>query len=648
LIDGLHTAGDVRRLRHPVPAFNEVKDDIQLAEKSLRATSADAAKLDDLIRDAEAKLRRSLESLARPAVDISDIDRAIASLQSTPEEERLAELARIRRDLNAAIEEWNDLANTGQSEVRAKSEQDANAARKELEQWQAGPGNVLGGIAAEVAALFPDLQLPASTNPERARTAALRAIQKELERCQSLLSEDERASARLKALGEELEKVATRSQRLDQQIQSISAGAGQLARALAGLIPHIHSDDCPVCNRAFGEISRTPLSAHVSARIASLTESAGRLEALSKEKATAVSASATLERERSQLAARLISAETRNELKTRSARLAELMAQLADLAVQAAQGMSLLARATSTSATLDQLRSRDQRTTNLRTTIANMAEALAADGDSGLPIGNALAALRARRDQEDQQLTSALAVRRNALTQAREVQRLKKERAAVQQEQTALQAKFTKLSAAKDRAEDVIASARDLAHRASDVRTAIVRRIFNNSLNAIWRDLFVRLAPDENFVPAFALPDGPGPIEADLETHYRAGGKGGNPRAMLSAGNLNTAALTLFLALHLSAKPQLPWLIIDDPVQSMDELHVAQFAVLLRTLAKGHNRQIILAVHERALFDYLALELSPAFQNDRLITLELGRAADGATTHDWNTHIYEPDKAIAA
>lgn len=41
----------------------------------------------------------------------------------------------------------------------------------------------------------------------------------------------------------------------------------------------------------------------------------------------------------------------------------------------------------------------------------------------------------------------------------------------------------------------------------------------------------------------------------------------------------------MFLALHLSVKPQLPWFILDDPVQSMDEVHIAQFAALLRTLS---------------------------------------------------------------
>lgn len=100
---------------------------------------------------------------------------------------------------------------------------------------------------------------------------------------------------------------------------------------------------------------------------------------------------------------------------------------------------------------------------------------------------------------------------------------------------------------------------------------------------------------------------------------------------MLSAGNLNTAALTLFLALHLAAGERLPLLILDDPVQSMDDVHISQFAALLRTLSKQHQRQVVIAIHERALFDYLTLELSPAFEGDRLITVELKTQTDGST-----------------
>ena len=115
---------------------------------------------------------------------------------------------------------------------------------------------------------------------------------------------------------------------------------------------------------------------------------------------------------------------------------------------------------------------------------------------------------------------------------------------------------------------------------------------------------------------------------------------------MLSAGNLNTAALSLFLALHLAMQPVVPCLVFDDPVQAMDEVHVAQFAGLIRILAKQHDRQVVIAVHERELFDYLTLELSPAYEGDELITIELGeRAADedeGITRHRWT-----PDPAIA-
>jgi DNA repair protein SbcC/Rad50 len=67
----------------------------------------------------------------------------------------------------------------------------------------------------------------------------------------------------------------------------------------------------------------------------------------------------------------------------------------------------------------------------------------------------------------------------------------------------------------------------------------------------------------------------------------------------------------------------------------MDEVHVAQFSALLRTLSKQKYRQVIIAVHERSLFDYLSLELSPAYLDDRLITVELAKSPDGTTTAVW-------------
>ena len=183
----------------------------------------------------------------------------------------------------------------------------------------------------------------------------------------------------------------------------------------------------------------------------------------------------------------------------------------------------------------------------------------------------------------------------------------------------------------------------------ADVRSGIVRDVFSGSLNKVWRDLFVRLAPNEQFVPQFRLPDrGDGKVEAVLETFHRSGQSSGPPGAMLSQGNLNTAALTLFLALNLSVPSQLPWLVLDDPVQSMDDVHIAQFAALLRTFSKGLSKQVVIAVHERALFEYLTLELSPAFAGDSLITVEISRNFAGDAVADPYFYAFEDDNAVAA
>lgn len=180
------------------------------------------------------------------------------------------------------------------------------------------------------------------------------------------------------------------------------------------------------------------------------------------------------------------------------------------------------------------------------------------------------------------------------------------------------------------------------------VRSAIIRREFNDRLNRVWRDLFIRLSPVEPFVPAFRIPkSATHRLQPKLITEHRdGGGTGGAPGAMLSAGNLNTAALTLFIALHLSVPRELPWLILDDPVQSMDDVHIAQFAALLKTLSKEHGRQVMIAVHDRQLFEYLKLELSPAFSDDSLLTLELSRGPHRDTICISNRLAFRQETAV--
>ncbi len=250
-------------------------------------------------------------------------------------------------------------------------------------------------------------------------------------------------------------------------------------------------------------------------------------------------------------------------------------------------------------------------------------------------IAERIAAIE-RRDQ----------LRATAQRLADELVKQMKARASHDQAVTAAKAdveRMTRRIKEADRRRDVLKKVRADAEAA---RTRIVRRVFNSSLNRLWRDLFARLAPDEPFVPFFNVAEGSRAV-AVLATAHREGDRFGSPDVMLSAGNLNTAALTLFFALHLSVEQRLPWLLLDDPVQSMDEVHVAQFAALLRTLAREHARRIVIAVRERPLFDYLALELSPGRRSESLVTVELSRSQEGTTLAEPQYHVFGGDPALA-
>ncbi len=650
LIDGLHDSGDVRRFRTTVPDFWNVRESIPDLEKRARLQTSERTKLQgerDVVQGRLLTLLPNLEIEASTMPPAADLQRQLANDQ---EEADLQRLASLRREASAVRQQWSSI----QSGVTAAERQDAEVAvvktADALGSWQDGGGRQLGAVLAAAAELLPDTASLSSVGTEQARDTASHAVASDLERCVALISRDADDTTQLEASNQNLSRARTRLAVLEEQIAAQAVTSGSLAQDLAGILSHIHSDECPVCGRDFNEVSDKSLQAHVSERIAALTVTAGRLQALSRERAEAVTSIAAAERDRGGIAGRQLAPAVRDQLKTRRARLQELQRSLAALGPVAVEGQRLAEQVATATRHLEGLRARDQQLVSFRETSERLAEQLGVD-----PIGvaesleSALDRLSGGIASRESLLIERQSTRRSAQSELRTFVELTGKLHGLATGITELEGRLERLRAGKEASEVRITQARELARRAREARTNVVRRVFNDSLNAVWRDLFVRLAPEEPFVPAFALPENQGgPVEAVLETHYRSGGKGGDPRAMLSAGNLNTAALTLFLALHLSVEPALPWLIIDDPVQSMDEVHIAQFAALLRTLSKQHGRQIIIAVHERPLFEYLALELSPAFPNDRLITVELGRSPSGETVVNFEPLIWRPDTAIAA
>lgn len=650
LVEGLHDAGHVTRLRTGAPLFWDVRDAIPKLESEVARLTKDQSALNTEILQHSQSVQAKLLVMGLPAQTDIRSPQALSQLQSEESEPELQRLANMRRDIGAVIEQWSSVQSGVTAQERDAAEARSKTTGESLQRWRDGSGKQLEAAFSAMATYFSDLPSPSSTRPAHARSVALETVSAELKRCSSVLARDADDSKQLATLDDGIAKSRSRIAVLDEQIAKHAAAAGSLAEALNGILPHVHSESCPVCSRDFGEVSERPLSEHLASQISMLTESAGRLRALSKERVDGATSLANAERSRGIVAGRLLTSEARDELKTRVARLSEFQLALQQFESAVIEGEKSITEAGEASASLNALRLKDQKATTIRAAAQKFATDLNLQsiGDSE-PLIEALHRFQNHVSKAEDTLTAKEAARKEANASLKQLKVLEVQKQSLTKTIEDNKRRLTRMTKLKVVADRRITQAKELSRRARDQRTAIVRRVFNESLNAIWRDLFVRLAPDEPFVPAFALPESDGgAVEAVLETLYRSGGKGGNPRAMLSAGNLNTAALTPFLALHLSVKPALPWLLIDDPVQSMDEVHIAQFAALLRTLSKQHGRQIVVAVHEKPLFDYLALELSPAFQNDRLITIDIGRAADGKTVIDYEPQVWVPDQAVAA
>jgi exonuclease SbcC len=653
LIIGLHAALDIRNTRHLVPEYGQIERSIAALTDRINEANRKLSELLEQNRTLRASIPPTL-AIAFPAFQSDPENRPVDELEKFLADERheseLVVVTGHRREVASLKRRWDEFSGTQlQSEI-AIAEGDAQTAEAAVNKWWNETGNILESIIDQLRALFPDLPSIRLTDPETAQRTALSRVETELSRCNRALADDDAVAARLEVIEQSIGKSRARSTVIESQFGQITSETAALSKALAAIIPHIHNEICPVCGRDYREVSKSPLIERLSSQVAGLTEQASRLQSLGQAGAQAMTELTTLERERSVAVSRRLTPDARGELKKRVADLSEARRRLAAISASVIDGSALIRRSVLIQGSLALTRAR----TFLEHDLRAGAEALCKAMGQPLPgstesIGNVIQRLERHvaswekllndRQRSRHELQSRLS---SVRMQEADMRRL---RVALDLDQRSQSEQEQRLKVAETRRH----AARLVSRTALESRASIVSRIFNSALNKLWRDLFVRLAPSEPFVPAFRVPESLNePVTARLVTAYKNGGSGGAPGAMLSSGNLNTAALTLFLALHLSVKPELDWLILDDPVQSMDELHIAQFAALLRTLSKEHGRRVIMAIHEKPLFDYLSLELSPAFDGDRLITVEITKTQSGESFVEPSFRTWQPDPAAAA
>ncbi len=645
LIDGVFPAAHKARM-------SKLSADFDRADQLDGRLRGEQRELDAWQRnqDAEAaQLLAQLEPLRATLRLPAELSAAATQLAETDDPELLARHEAYVNNITALQFQWSSFTTDAAQADRATCEIEEAESARALEAYNTGSGSRLAAAITSIGTIFPDLADPAQTDPEEARAGAIRLVDREITRLDALLATAQTASRSIGARDQSISQQHARLQLLNDQIADVAGDAAGLGQALAALLPHVTDDICPVCDRFFNEVSEVGLRTHLSEKVAGLVGQSEKLKSLVTERTQVQTQLANFERGRSADAARVIAPVDLTSHQQRLATLRTAKGELEALAVDTAEGARIRSRHANAARSIAQLRLRDSTSVEIRSTLSVLAETI-----SQPPIAetettqDVLSRLITATEAAHKVAIATQADRKVAVDLLARLKALAAEKAEGAAQIAVRKEKLAQLSAAQR----VVKRERDLAssvgRAATEARSAIVGRVFNEQLNAIWRDLFIRLAPNEPFVPAFMLPaPGEKTVNALLETVHREGGTYGRPGAMLSAGNLNTAALTLFLALHLSVKPELPWLLLDDPVQSMDELHVAQFTALLRTLAKREKRQLIIAVHERPLFEYLSLELSPAFVGDKLITVEVSKSPEGSTRYSTNVIGFEPDRLVA-
>lgn len=658
LVDGLDPAFHVSRVRRIAPDYRHLEE---LKQSLLGQISASQRTISVATEDAEGRRIRLNAMLAEMAAlagsatgivvtattELADLSTALKT--DRDQDGRKTDLGRQRSDLRGLLSRWQALPVADTSRDQASKQRADQVALEAMERWRTQSGAMLEKAVDEVRAFFSDVP-SLDEGPERSHSEALRRAAAEEARCVQLLRRHGEAIDFAKQLRIVEQRARNRIDEINQDLAVAVKDAKTLANALAGIVPHITGETCPVCDRDFSDQQEGPLSAHVAAKIAVLTGEAGRLQALATERAEENRRLVEAQRDLLASGSNELSSEDVAEYTVRQAKMADLSRQLRDLSSVATQGALLMA---TTSATRRELalaiRSAEQSVSLLPEVREAVLQATGRDVSTYPSIDQAIKDAIHLVDNEIDRAERLAVLRSDSLAEVdRRVQDIERIGAL----NSAQECRTTQLEQVKQALKEVDATrtrAKMVSEAAGEVRSAIIKKVFSTSLNRTWRDLFVRLAPSEQFVPAFRLPsDRTGKVEAILETLHRSGQASGSPGAMLSQGNLNTAALTLFLALNLSVPVRQPWLILDDPVQSMDDVHIAQFAALLRTLAKGIGRQVVIAVHERALFDYLTLELSPAYPGDSLITVEVARSFGGDAIVTPMAYSFERDRAIAA
>jgi exonuclease SbcC len=641
VIDGLYAAGHRARTR-------ALSSGWQTADAELSAEKRAREEISEKLAEAEAALREELHALRSLADDsvanVADQDllEAVSGRQSEHDTHetllKSLEGARMRLEGVAAALDADSKTRLAPTDPAADVDAAVRTAAA-FNQWEAGDGaralaqlNVIrdSGLAlppVALAQIFEGYQDAKSRALDETRRRTL-----EQQRSEERARVRSRLSARLGALQAEIEEAESAARAI-----AVPHDVRVLVEILEKTIPLATAEVCPVCDQHFGFEGQT-LRQHLERKVQTLTSGADEL----------VRAGDRLRRLRAEAEAVRVELE---QIPVVSApedgkNLGALIRELNALESAITSGLSLYREVQRIEARAADIAARQASVEVAKRRL----EAVRADlgiHESELEVHEEIERLRTVVEERIQAVTFEQTRRAREVNAARAaeellrgVERLRADLQSVRRRESALTAAIKEASARKE-------AANALRMKTERVRSSVINQVFDQNLNALWADLFGRLAPAEPFVPRFRKQsEALRSVDIRLETVLPNGGVSGPPSSILSYGNTNTAALSLFVALHLAAPSSIPWLIFDDPVQSMDDIHISNFATLVRQLAYTHRRQIVIAVHQRELFEYLSLELAPGSEHESLLKVGLDRHGQSTVIHTERVE-FVPEPALA-
>lgn len=644
LIDGLYPAADVRRIEKLSVRWQTANTDI--AELGIRHRDALAEREGAKVRvdalTAELAARLDLQD-----GEVEAIFAAVEALRGSRSEHD-AESARLREvhlrlDALESTLIRGDILGADPKQIDDHAS-DVAAAESRYVEWKATTANPLEGwYVSNHAQMARDDREPATM---------LRVLRSDIGDAEAALAGSRRRLEIATDLDDQLAAVRERLTRVELVVADLneardqaatSSAAASLASLLVSTLEYVDGEVCPICDQPYR--GSGSLRGHIVAKAEELNADAQRLMDLESQRVEADAERAALTSNLAELAARRQQLGSVADLNAAIQGLAHQIGEMRALEPIGEAGLLLALE-------LDQSRQAQAASIQSRALtdrcvadLNEIAAILAVEPPPGL-LAQRVAALRAvaranldELESFEQQIADVLQQRADLVST---IKRLDEAAANVAYLEGAIAAIRPHVDEARRR-KDV---ASRLRKAAETLRTATITRVFDERLNGSWARIFGALVPSEPFVPQFKrIPEGARQVTIDIETQHRDGTEAATPAAMLSQGNLNTAALSLFVALHFAVPAEMPWLIFDDPVQSMDDLHVSNFAAMVKQLTRRNGRQVLIAVHERELFDYLALELTPGSQNEELLTVVLDRTY-GESVISWSRLKYSEDTAL--